>query len=55
MTNDEWLTPAEAATELKINVRVVRDWIRKGTLRAERLGPRTTRIRRSWLSEALKG
>ncbi|MBM7279305.1 helix-turn-helix domain-containing protein [Gordonia rubripertincta] len=51
MSIDEWLTPAEVAAELKINVRTIREWIRAGRLKAEQLGPRTTRIRRAALSE----
>lgn len=42
----EWLTPAEIAAELKVAPRYVRIWIRAGTLRASKLGPRTQRVTR---------
>jgi excisionase family DNA binding protein len=38
------LTPAEVARQLRVTPRTVRNWIRDGRLRAERVSDRVTRI-----------
>jgi excisionase family DNA binding protein len=38
------LTPAEVAHELRVTPRTIRNWIRDGRLRAERVSDRVTRI-----------
>ncbi len=44
---DEWLSSAEVAAQLKVNVQTVRVWVREGRLRAVRTGASRYRIRRS--------
>ncbi|GAB33065.1 helix-turn-helix domain-containing protein [Gordonia otitidis] len=50
MTNIDWLTVAEAAQEAKVSEKTIRRWYRSGRLQADRLTPRTIRIRRCELA-----
>lgn len=52
-TETQLLTIAETARELKVSVVTLHRWLKKGRLRAYRLGPRAVRIRRSDLNELL--
>lgn len=45
--DDPWLTPAEIATELRVNAATIRLWISKGLLPATRIGRRKLFARRS--------
>src|SRR5947209_8012996 len=45
--DDPWLTPAEIATELRVNAATIRLWISKGMLPATRVGRRKLFVRRS--------
>ena len=45
--NDAFLTPAEAADLLKISDRSLREFTKRGTVRAVRLGDRTIRYPRA--------
>ena len=38
----DWLTPEEVAAKIQIHPATVRDWVRKGEIKAHRIG---TRIR----------
>ncbi len=53
-----YLSPLEVAQHLGVQVETVRDWIRRGELRAVRLG-RLLRVRRedleAWLSQRVVG
>jgi excisionase family DNA binding protein len=53
-TDDELLTPAQAAKELKLHPRTVRRYIREGKLKAIRLSNFYLRIRRSELERFLR-
>src|SRR5579859_3611975 len=44
---DPWLTPAEIATEIRVNAATIRLWISKGMLPATRVGRRKLLVRRS--------
>ena len=46
-TDDPWLTPAEIATEIRVNAATIRLWISKGMLPATRVGRRKLFVRRS--------
>ena len=43
----EELSPAEAATYMKVDTSTIRRWIYKGLLPAHRVGPRLLRIKRA--------
>jgi len=45
--DDPWLTPAEIATEIRVNAATIRLWISKGMLPATRVGQRKLFVRRS--------
>ena len=45
--DDPWLTPAEIATEIRVNAATIRLWISKGMLPATRVGRRKLFVRRS--------
>lgn len=45
--DDPWLTPAEIATEIRVNAATIRLWISKGMLPATRVGRRKLLVRRS--------
>jgi excisionase family DNA binding protein len=45
--DDPWLTPAEIATEIRVNAATIRVWISKGMLPATRVGRRKLFVRRS--------
>lgn len=47
---EELLTVKEAAKRLKIHPQTIRRWIRRGLLRASKVGPRQWRIRESDLA-----
>ena len=49
----EYLTVAEAASILKVDPSTIRRWIDGGTLRANRVGPRSIRVRRDDLMNVL--
>lgn len=49
MKNDEYLTPAEVAAELRVNVRTVYGLLRRNELPHFNLGHRTKRITREAL------
>ena len=46
-SEDPWLTPAEIATEIRVNAATIRLWISKGMLPATRVGQRKLFVRRS--------
>lgn len=47
--NTDWLTVSEACSYLKVTRATLYRWAREGKLRLHKLGPRSTRIRRSEL------
>ncbi len=53
--DQELLTPAEVAAELKVTVVTVRRWITSGALRASKAGPRRWMIRRPDLDAFVSG
>ena len=53
MPDQEYLTPAQVATDLHVTVVTVRRWIANGELRASKAGPRKWMIRRSDLDAFL--
>jgi excisionase family DNA binding protein len=55
MADEQYLTPAQVATELHVTVVTVRRWIANGELRASKAGPRKWMIRRSDLADFLSG
>ncbi|CAM3739501.1 helix-turn-helix domain-containing protein [Smaragdicoccus niigatensis] len=46
MSKTDWLTPQEAAEELRVNPTTVHAWIHSGRLPAMQVSPRVTRIDR---------
>jgi excisionase family DNA binding protein len=52
---DQWLTLAEIAEELRMSPSTVRSWVSSGTLRATRPGKRKWLVRRSELERMLRG
>jgi excisionase family DNA binding protein len=53
-TDDQWLTVAEIAAELRVSPATVRLWISRGKLQAKRAGQRKLLIQRSELNRMLK-
>lgn len=51
----EYLLPEEVGDLLRVPVATVRRWLREGTLRGVKAGPRQWRIRRVDLDAFLKG
>ena len=51
---EEYLTAQQAADELSINERTIRNWIKRGQLRHDRTPGGRIRIRRRWLHEAME-
>jgi excisionase family DNA binding protein len=47
MTDEEYLSPAQVADQLKVTTVTVRRWITSGQLQAAKAGPRKWRILRS--------
>ena len=55
MADEEYLTPAQLAEELKVTDVTVRRWIDRGHLPAAKAGPRRWMIRRSDVNRFLAG
>lgn len=51
MTNDEYLTPAEAAEILKVCPRTIKRWIEAGKLPAKIISKKIVRIKREDLDK----
>lgn len=49
----DWMTVQEVAADLQLSAQTVRDWIKSGRLRAEKISDRTIRIPKTEL-ERLK-
>jgi excisionase family DNA binding protein len=55
LADEQYLTPAQVATELQVTTITVRRWITSGQLVAAKAGPRKWMIRRSDLDQFLAG
>lgn len=51
---DEYLTPEEVAEALKVSVKVVKDWLRAGTIPGTKVG-KLWRVPRTDLEQWLEG